>query len=201
MPWAGCGCVPRAWCGCVFCCKGSSPSFVSIRLLPPPGSCTSCFCARPKGVRCAPPGSGGGADPRCTLATAQRSRLRNSSSPPGERRLRPTGRKITTRKGDPRSPTTKMVSTPKTGLAPFPRKRCPAARLPCAGELCRKTRFSPIPRKRRLLPLGRLIDRSRRGGAIRALGAPIGCDSGNRFRALPAQTTARRAPTLRRGTL
>ena len=47
----------------------------------------------------------------------------------------------------------------------------------------------------------RRIGRSRRGGAIRAVGAPNGVHSENRFRALPAHTTPRRAPTLRCGTL
>ena len=45
------------------------------------------------------------------------------------------------------------------------------------------------------------IAKSRRGGAIRAVGQPNGVDSENRFLALPVQSTSRRAPTLRCGSL
>ena len=45
------------------------------------------------------------------------------------------------------------------------------------------------------------IARSRRGGAIRAVGAPNGVHSENRSRALPAHTTPRRAAVLRCGTV
>ena len=91
-----------------------------------------------------------------------------------------------------------MASTPKTGFAPFPPKRRHAAHQPGAVEVSSK----PVSRPSRANDASaRRIGRSRRGGAIRAVGAPNGVDFGNRFFALPAQTTTRRAPTLRRVTL